>query len=43
MVPARSWLLNEGWREHGAIGVTDVPAKARSLYPTRDEWLGMAE
>jgi hypothetical protein len=38
-----SWLLKEGWRRHGAIGVNEVPAKARKLYPTRDEWLGMAE
>ena len=41
--PATSWLLNEGWRKHGAIGVTEVPAKARKLHPTREEWLGMAE
>jgi len=43
VVPATSWLLNEGWRKHGAIGVTEVPKKARALYPTREEWLGMAE
>jgi hypothetical protein len=43
VVPAEGWLLNEGWRRHGAIGVTEVPAKARVLYPTRDEWLGMVE
>ena len=43
VVPARSWLLNEGWRRHGAIGVTEVPAVARKRYPTREEWLGMAE
>jgi REP element-mobilizing transposase RayT len=41
--PATTWLLNEGWRKHGAIGVTEVPAKARKLYPTREQWLGMAE
>ena len=43
VVPAESWLLNEGWRRHGPIGVTEVPAAARTLYPTREEWLGMAE
>ena len=43
VVPAESWLMNEGWRKHGAIGVTEVPKKARALYPTREEWLGMAE
>jgi len=43
VVPAQSWLLSEGWRRHGAIGVTEVPKKARKLYPTREEWLGMAE
>jgi REP element-mobilizing transposase RayT len=43
VVPAESWLLNEGWRRHGAVGVTEVPRKARTLYPTREEWLGMAE
>ena len=43
VVPAESWLLNEGWRRHGAIGVTEVPKKAKKLYPTREEWLGMAE
>jgi hypothetical protein len=35
--------MNEGWLKHGAVGVTEVPAKARKLYPTREEWLGMAE
>jgi REP element-mobilizing transposase RayT len=40
---AQSWLLTEGWRKHGAIGVSEVPAKARKLHPTREEWLGMAE
>jgi len=43
VVPATSWLLREGWQKHGRIGVTEVPAKARALYPTREEWLGMAE
>jgi REP element-mobilizing transposase RayT len=43
VVPATSWLLNEGWRKHGAIGVSEVPKKARTLFPTREEWLGMAE
>jgi len=27
--PARSWLLNVGWRRHGLIGVTEVPAAGR--------------
>jgi len=43
VVPAESWLLGEGWRRHGAIGVTEVPRKARRLRPTREEWLGMAD
>ena len=43
VVPAESWLLTEGWRRHGAIGPSEVPAAARKLYPTREEWLGMAE
>ena len=40
---ARSWLMTEGWRRYGAIGVTEVPPAARKLHPTREEWLGMAE
>ena len=40
---ATSWLLKEGWRRHGPIGVTELPKKARALYPTREEWLGIAE
>jgi REP element-mobilizing transposase RayT len=43
VVPAESWLMNLGWRRHGSIGVTEVPAAARKLYPSREEWLGMAE
>src|SRR5678815_793892 len=43
VAPAESWLLNAGWRRHGPIGVTEVPAAARTLYPTREEWLGMTE
>ena len=43
VAPATSWVLTTGWRRHGAIGVTEVPAAARKLHPTRDEWLGMAE
>ncbi len=43
VVPAQSWLMNEGWRRHGPIGVTEVPAAARKLYPSREEWLGMTE
>jgi REP element-mobilizing transposase RayT len=41
--PATSWLMSEGWRKHGAIGVTELPAKARKLHPTREDWLGMVE
>ena len=43
VVPAESWLMNVGWRKHGAIGLAEVPKAARTLYPTREEWLGMAE
>jgi putative transposase len=43
VVPAESWLMNDGWRRYGTIGVTEVPKAARQLHPTREEWLGMAE
>ena len=43
VVPARSWLMTEGWRRHGPVGISEVPAAARKLHPTREEWLGMAE
>ena len=43
VAPAEGWLLKEGWRQHGTIGVAEVPAAARALYPTREEWLGMTE
>jgi hypothetical protein len=38
-----SWLMTEGWKRHGAIGVTEVPRASRKLHGTREEWLGMAE
>ena len=43
VAPAESWLLTTGWRRWGAIGVTELPPAARSLYPSREEWLGMTE
>jgi hypothetical protein len=43
VAPAESWLLNVGWRRHGPIGIAEVPAAARTLHPTRAQWLGMAE
>jgi REP element-mobilizing transposase RayT len=43
VAPAESWLMSEGWRKHGPIGVTEVPKAARKLHPTREEWLGMVE
>ena len=43
VAPADSWLMTEGWRRHGAIGITEVPRAGRALFSTREEWLGMAE
>ena len=43
----RAWFGGRAYARHRhdtyAIGVTEVPKKARALYPTREEWLGMAE
>jgi len=43
VAPAETWLMTEGWRRHGAIGIDEVPKAGRKLFPTREEWLGMAE
>jgi hypothetical protein len=43
VAPAESWLLNQGWRRHGTIGVTEMPRKARALYASRAQWLRMTD
>ena len=43
VAPAETWLMKEGWLKRGRIGVDEVPAAARSLYPSRGQWLGMTE
>jgi REP-associated tyrosine transposase len=30
VVPARSWLLREGWRRHGPLALDDVPGSTRA-------------
>jgi len=43
VAPAESWLMTTGWRRHGAIRVDEVPAPARRLFPTREQWLGTTD
>jgi REP element-mobilizing transposase RayT len=43
VAPAESWLMTEGWRRHGPIGPTELPKAARTLFPTREQWLGLTE
>ncbi len=43
VAPAESWLLTTGWLRHGRIRPDELPAAARALYPTREQWLGMTE
>lgn len=42
VVPAETWLLTAGWLRHGRIRPDELPAAARVLYPSREQWLGMA-
>jgi hypothetical protein len=36
-VRAATWLLREGWRRHGRIGVEESPRIVRSVGPSRSE------
>ncbi len=44
VTPARSWLLNIGWRKHGRIGTEEAPARdkalrAEAVTPCTRRWL----